>query len=52
MSALDEVQSKQNAFVYQTTSRAKLQFAFHLCLCIVIKNNSEDFLVALPCGGR
>lgn len=43
MFALDEVQSTQNALVYQPTSRAKLQFASHVCLCFVVKNNSDFF---------
>lgn len=41
MFTLDEVQSTQNILVYRTTSRAKLQFASHICLCFVVKNNSE-----------
>lgn len=51
MLALDEVQGTQNAFVYQTTSRAKLQFASHVCLYFVVKGISDFFLVTLPCGG-
>lgn len=43
MFALDEVQSTQNALVYQTTSKAKLQFTSCVCSCFVVKDNSEGF---------
>lgn len=43
MFALDEVQSTQNTLVQQTTPGDKLQFASHVCLCFVVKNNLGVF---------